>query len=90
MPDSLSQDSTLKQPSQKLKELMHNNTLPVGLKVKYRDDTGEIAFSCEDCVTIRIHNPNSSERRREVRIVVPNINFNEIELLTGNHRHHLT
>jgi len=69
---------------------MQNNTLPVGLKVKYRDDIGEIAFSCEDCVTIRIHNPNSSERSREVRIVVNNINFNEIELLTGNHRHHLT
>ena len=87
MPDSLSQDSTLKQPSPKLKELMQNNTLPVGLKVKYRDDIGEIAFSCEDCVTIRIHNPNSSERRREVRIVVPNIRFDEIELLTGNHSH---
>lgn len=69
---------------------MQNNMLPVGLKVKYQDDVGEIAFSCEDCVTIRIHNPNSSERQREVRVVVPKIFFNEIELLTGNHRHHLT
>ena len=90
MPNTLPLDCTLKQPSLKLRELMQNNMLPVGLKVRFKDDVGEIAFSCEDCVTIRIHNPNSSERRREVRIVVPNINFNEIELLTGNHRHHLT
>jgi len=71
----------------KLKELMQNNTLPVGLKVKYRDDVGVIAFSCEDCIIIKIHNPNSSERSREVRVVVPNIRFDEIELLTGNHSH---
>ena len=61
--------------------------LPVGLKVRFKDDEGVIAFSCEDCITIKIHNPNSSERQREVRVVVPSIYFNEIELLTGNHSH---
>lgn len=62
--------------------------LPVGVKVKWRNDIGEIAFSCEECVTIRCHNPNSQERRREVRVVVHKEYFDEIELLTGNHSHH--
>ncbi len=62
--------------------------LPVGVKVRWRDDIGEIAFSCEDCLTIRCHNPNSQERQREVRVVVQKEYFDEIELLTGNHSHH--
>lgn len=62
--------------------------LPVGVKVRWRDDIGEIAFSCDDCLTIRCHNPNSQERQREVRVVVHKEYFDEIELLTGNHSHH--
>lgn len=76
--------ASAKNPSQPL------NMLPVGVKVKWRDDVGEIAFSCEECVTIRCHNPNSQERQREVRVVCPKQYWDEIELLSGNHRHHLT
>ena len=49
--------------------------LPVGVKVRWRDDIGEIAFSCEDCLTIRCHNPNSQERQREVRVVVQKLSL---------------
>lgn len=90
MPDTSPQPYTPKQQLSVNKTSLTSNMLPVGLKVKWRDDVGEIAFSCEECVTIRCHNPNSQERQREVRVVCPKEYFDEIELLTGNHRHHLT
>jgi len=90
MPDTSPQPYTQTQQSLVNKTSLTSNMLPVGLKVKWRDDIGEIAFSCEECVTIKCHNPNSQERQREVRVVCPKEYFDEIELLTGNHRHHLT
>ncbi len=65
-----------------------NEMYPTGVKVRWRNDIGVIAFSCEDCLTIKCYNPNSQERQREVRVVVHKEYFDEIELLTGNHSHH--
>jgi hypothetical protein len=62
------------------------NTLPEGTEVYYNGMYGHVRFACETYMTVCVREfPN--ERVRDVCLIVYPNQYNNIELVNGNHSH---
>ncbi len=60
--------------------------LPEGTEVYYRGMYGHVRFACEQYMTICIRE-FPTERVRDVCLIVYPQQYNELELVRGNHSH---